>query len=470
MIKLKKKKVNFLITVFLISFFSFFITFNHFYKLFSNNNILIIIPILIFTFSIISYAALVLIITPNLKSVKKFFLGEQKILIAVMLLMLVYTILYFFIPIENKSNSSLLNFVFKNEILNNLIFKNYIILFLLAFIFNIFLAKKLSINESEVFSILLKFSIFFLLLAIIQNIIFFSFRDISKYLTNISNCQYFQFLPFGLSGKRNYEIIPFVIGYALTLGAHKNKFTFINIIFFVASFLTYSKNLWITLIVLNFIALFLYDKFKILKYFIIKIITVFITILFLNTTFNIVENCNPNIKDYTLIKLISLINLNNHSDQLTKVKKDSLENMNSFEKYFSVDKNENKEEFIKKVEYLLDSTKPRLDIYKESLKKISEKKFFGYGHNNYVLKSNNSSNSESELLKILLDIGIVGFLLWTYLIIQLINNCKSNWSLLIVFSILSLSLFNIYSWFLPIYFILTFAIFFERRVPNKSIL
>ena len=193
MIKLKKKKVNFLITVFLISFFSFFITFNHFYKLLSNNNILIIIPILIFTFSIISYAALVIIITPNLKSVKKFFLGEQKILIAVMLLMLVYTILYFFIPIENKSNSTLLNFVFKNEILNNLIFKNYIILFLLAFIFNIFLAKKLSINESEVFSILLKFSIFFLLLAIIQNIIFFSFRDISKYLTNISNCQYFQF-------------------------------------------------------------------------------------------------------------------------------------------------------------------------------------------------------------------------------------------------------------------------------------
>tara|TARA_B000000475_G_scaffold272033_1_gene271601 strand:- start:895 stop:2358 length:1464 start_codon:yes stop_codon:yes gene_type:complete len=476
LIKLKKKTANFLITVFLISFFSFFITFNHFYKLSSNNNTIIIIPILIFTLSIISYVVLVLSISINHESVKKFFVEQQKILMAIILLILLYAITYFFIPIANKSNSTILNFIFVNEILNNIIFKNYIIFFLLAFIFNIFLAKQLDFNQNEIFSILLKFSIFFLLFAVIQNIIFFfNLKDIGKYLTNIANCQYFQFLPFGLSGKRNYEILPFVIGYALTLGIYKNKFTFINIIFFVACFLTYSKNLWIAMIILNLIALFLYDKIKVLKFLFIKITVIFITILFLNTTFNIVKSCNPNIKDYTIIKLLSLINLNNHSENLTKIKKKSLENMKSFEVYFNVKSSNNKSElnktkFVDQVEYLLDSSLPRLSIYKESLEKISEKKFFGYGHNNYILKSNNSSNSESELFKILLDIGIIGFLLWSYLIIQLLYYCKSKWSLLILSSILSLSLFNIYSWFLPIFFILPFIIFFEKRVPSKSIL
>lgn len=470
MIKLKKKTVNFLITVFLISFFSFFITFNKFNSL-SDNNIFIVIPVLISIFSIISYLILILSIPLNLISVKKFYVHHQKILITIILLILLYFILYYFIPIENKSNSNLLNFIFKNETINNFIFKNYIIFFLLAFIFNIFLAKQLKVNENDVFSIFLKFSIFFLLLAVIQNVIFFSnLRNIGEYFTDIGNCQYFQFLPFGLSGKRNYEILPFVIGYALTLGIYKKKFTFINIIFFIACFLTYSKNLWVALIILNLIALLLYDKIKVLKFLIIKIAVTFITILFLNITFNIVKSCNPNIKDYTLIKLISIININNHSEKLTDIKRKSLENMKTFEVYFKIDSSDNKSEFIDKVEYLLDSTTPRLNIYKESLKKISEKKFFGYGHNNYILKSNNSSNSESELFKILLDIGITGFLLWSYLIIQLLYYCKSKWSLLTLSSILSLSLFNIYSWFLPIYFILPFIISFEKRILSKSIL
>ena len=72
------------------------------------------------------------------------------------------------------------------------------------------------------------------------------------------------------------------------------------------------------------------------------------------------------------------------------ISKKSLENMKTFEAYFKIDSSDNKSEFIDKVEYLLDSTTPRLNIYKESLKKISEK-IFGYGHNNYILKSNNSS-------------------------------------------------------------------------------
>ena len=143
--------------------------------------------------------------------------------------------------------------------------------------------------------------------------------------------------------------------------------------------------------------------------------------------------------------------------------------MTAFQKYFD-NRIYNDEELIYEINYLLDSTKPRKDIYKESLKKISEKKLFGYGLNNYILKSNNSSNSESEFLKILLDIGVVGMIMWLYFFIQLFKNCKSNWSFLILLSTMSLSLFNIYSWFLPIYFLLTYVIFFEKNVRTKSIL
>ena len=133
--------------------------------------------------------------------------------------------------------------------------------------------------------------------------------------------------------------------------------------------------------------------------------------------------------------------------------------MKTFEVYFKIDSSDNKSEFIDKVEYLLDSTTPRLNIYKRKSKKISEKNFWIWT-NNYILKSNNSSNSESELFKILLDIGITGFLLWSYLIIQLFYYCKSKWSLLTLSSILSLSLFNIYSWFLPIILYSSFYYFF----------
>ena len=75
------------------------------------------------------------------------------------------------------------------------------------------------------------------------------------------------------------------------------------------------------MIILNLIALLLYDKIKVLKFLIIKIAVTFIIILFLNITFNIVKSCNPSIKDYTIIKLLSLLNINNHSEKLTKIKK-----------------------------------------------------------------------------------------------------------------------------------------------------
>jgi len=470
-IKLKRNNISLLVTFFLISLFSFFITFNKFYIISTNNNLILIIPIFIILISIVSYLILVITIPVKINVVKKFYLENHKILLPIFALITLYVVSYFISPIEITSNSTLLNFLFKNTNLSNFIFKNFTVIFLIIFILNIFLINQLKFQEKEVFNILLKFSLFFLFLAVLQNILFYIIKDIwySNYISDANNCIYFQFLPFGISGKRNYEIIPFIIGYALTLGLNKNKYIFLNLLFFIACFLTYSKNLWVSLIFLNIISFFIFDKIFLIKRIFLKIFFLFITICLLNLYLSTKDKCNSKIIDYTKVKIISLININNNK-VLNSIKKEAILNLTPFESYY-VDRNQLSEsEFIAQTDYLLDSTKPRIEIYKESLKKISEKKLFGYGLNNYTLESNNSSNSESEVLKILLDVGIVGMILWLYFFIQLFKNCKSNWSFLILLSTMSLSLFNIYSWFLPIYFILTCVIFFEKNVRIKSIL
>jgi len=471
MLKLKRNTINLLITFFLISLFSFFITFNKFYNISTNNNLILIIPLFIILISIVSYLILLFTIPLKIYGVKKFYLENHKLLLPIFALIALYVVSYFISPIEITSNSTLLNFLFKNTNLSNFIFKNFTVIFLIIFILNIFLINQLKFQEKEVFNILLKFSIFFLFLAILQNILFYINKEIwvSNYISDANNCIYFQFLPFGISGKRNYEIIPFIIGYALTLGLNKNKYLFLNSLFFIACYLTYSKNLWVTLIFLNIIGFFIFGKIFLIKRIFVKIFFLVITIYLLSFYLSAKDQCNPRIIDYTKIKIISLININNN-EELNSIKKETILKLTPFQVYYGADNKISDNEFIAKTDYLLDSTKPRMEIYKESLKKISEKKLFGYGVNNYTLESNNSSNSESEFLKILLDIGVVGMILWLYFSIQLFKNCKSNWSFLILLSIMSLSLFNIYSWFLPIYFILTCVIFFEKNVRTKSIL
>ena len=134
------------------------------------------------------------------------------------------------------------------------------------------------------------------------------------------------------------------------------------------------------------------------------------------------KKCNPNIKDYTIIKIFSLIGIS-QIESINTIKTDSLKKMSSFRLKVITD---NEDEFLKRVDYLLDSTAPRMEIYKESVKKISKKILLGYGSNNFKLSSNNSSNSESEPLKILLDLGVIGLLVWIYLYFQLLKSCKPN--------------------------------------------
>lgn len=468
MIKLSNNITNFLITFFLILVYSLFIIINKYYRLANENYLFLIIPISIFLLCAACYLLLLLSVPINLKIIKKFFLDEYKILLTICVLILLYSLSYTIVSQENTNNSTTLKNFFNNKGLEDFFYKNYIIFFLLVFIVNIFLVKQLKIQEKQIFFILLSFSIFFLTISILQNIIHFSkINNLSKYITDMDNCTYFQFLPFAVNGKRNFEILPFLIGYILTLGIYKNKFILINTTFFIACFLTYSKNLWIAIIFINIISFFLYNKINILKFFIFKIIILLLTIISLNFIFETFDKkCNPNIKDYTIIKIFSLIGIS-QIESINTIKTDSLKKMSSFRLKVITD---NEDEFLKRVDYLLDSTAPRMEIYKESVKKISKKILLGYGSNNFKLSSNNSSNSESEPLKILLDLGVIGLLVWIYLYFQLLKSCKTKWSLLLILSILSLSAFNIYSWFLPTYFIVTSIIFFENNERHKSIL
>lgn len=468
MIKLSNNITNFLITFFLILVYSLFIIINKYYRLANENYLFLIIPISIFLLCAACYLLLLLSVPINLKIIKKFFLDEYKILLTICVLILLYSLSYSIVSQENTNNSATLKKFFNNKGLEDFFYKNYIIFFLLVFIVNIFLVKQLKIQEKQIFFILLSFSIFFLTISILQNIIHFSkINNLSRYITDMDNCTYFQFLPFAVDGKRNFEIFPFLIGYILTLGIYKNKFILINTTFFIACFLTYSKNLWIAIIFINIISFFLYNKINILKFFIFKIIILLLTIISLNFIFETFDKkCNPNIKDYTIIKIFSLIGIS-QIESIDTIKTDSLKKMSSFRLKVITD---NEDEFLKRVDYLLDSTAPRIEIYKESVKKISKKILLGYGSNNFKLSSNNSSNSESEPLKILLDLGVIGLLVWIYLYFQLLKSCKTKWSLLLILSILSLSAFNIYSWFLPTYFIVTSIIFFENNERHKSIL
>ena len=179
------------------------------------------------------------------------------------------------------------------------------------------------------------------------------------------------------------------------------------------------------------------------------------------------KKCNPNIKDYTIVKIFSLIGIS-QIESINTIKTDSLKKMSSFRLKVITD---NEDEFLKRVDYLLDSTAPRMEIYKESVKKISKKiLLLGMGQiiSNYHLTIH--LTLKANLLKFFLDLGVIGLLVWIYLYFQLLKSCKTKWSLLLILSILSLSAFNIYSWFLPTYFIVTSIIFFENNERHKSIL
>jgi len=70
-----------------------------------------------------------------------------------------------------------------------------------------------------------------------------------------------------------------------------------------------------------------------------------------------------------------------------------------------------------------------------------------------------STNPESQILKILLDIGLIGLIIWFMLLLEIMKSCK-NLNLRFCFlGMLFLSVFNVYSWFVPTYLIFSLFIY-----------
>lgn len=469
-----KKFVNgykiFLITLSFISFFTFFIIFNKYSALSKDSNLyFILIPFFFLFLSSLIYLLLILNLKINIESIKYFHKNYFKLSVSVYFLIVLCLLNYIFIETNQVPHSNLLKFIFGDSELYNFVYRNIILIFFIFFLINSFIIKQLALDDNDAYKIFLNFSLFFLLLSFV-NFLFFIFFEMNnfyfKYLSDMNNCIYFQFLPFGHSGKRHYEIIPFIIGYAITLKAHNRKIKILNIFFFLSCFLSFSKNVWITLLIINLFYLLSTNLKNFLIKFVLKILILLLTIFLIDITYKVVKNCEINFKSYTIYKLLSLNITQN--ERISDLKKSHLKKISSMDKYFSKSIMTD-DEILKRKDFILNSTSSRVQIYKESFKKFKEKIFFGFGSNNYLLNSNNSSNPESEILKILLDFGLIGILFWFIFFGNLLINCKTDWSFYILLSIASLSLFNIYSWFPPIYQILSLIIFFNLKKSNKFI-
>ena len=138
------------------------------------------------------------------------------------------------------------------------------ILFFLLFYFN-----KLKIDLIKVF-IWLGLG---LIIVSLDNLINFYLTSLGivkiNYLSNIFPFRgnynfYFQFLPFAIDGKRSSEIIFFSLSYIAILIVltkdEKSKLNYLSYIIFIASFLSYSKNIWLSLILSLLLIFFFFQK------------------------------------------------------------------------------------------------------------------------------------------------------------------------------------------------------------------
>ena len=457
--KYSRANLNNVFAILLITQFAFFIILNKYFFFYKqSNNFFILIPIIILFVSVILvYTYLFFLNKHSIKNLK-FFINSNKDIIISIILICITSILSRLLNDEN-------NFSLKSESLKvlvkylnlNLIYDYYLIIFFLFFLFNLYIFKLHEKNRSLcVFDILLKFSIFYLIYALLINFVFYFFEFFKfdnswfVYFADTDNCIYFQFLPIGISGKRHYEIIVFLIGYVLTF--NNKNYGKLNIIFFIVCALSFSRNLWIAILFINFFNIIFTKRLVIFLNLIKKMAILFLSIIVLNFIFTnfTKKNCNPGILNYSLIKSLSLINILKikYLDNLIYKNTGKLD---SFRVYN--DKRDNNE-FINDTLILLDSTPKRIEIYKESVKKIIKKPLIGYGFNNYRLSSNQSINSESQILKIFLDGGILGIIVWFLFVFKFYCKIKSYWQLNIFLALLSLSLLNIYSWFPFLYTIL----------------
>ena len=229
--KFFRKYINdkeFLFLALLITQFVFFITFTRYYFFSINKNSdFIFYPYTFIAIIVTIYILLFIKSDFRFKEIKKFYLSHAKLIKIALLIIFLYNLSFFYADYSNQIKVNLVNFFFKNfNFIIDYVSRNTVIFFLTFFIFNLYLVWKLKLKDTNVINILLNFSKFFLFLSIINLILYLlsyktDYIKIYHLFSDLENCLYFQFLPIGADSKRNYEIIPFLFGYVLTLNLNQ---------------------------------------------------------------------------------------------------------------------------------------------------------------------------------------------------------------------------------------------------------
>lgn len=299
---------------------------------------------------------------------------------------------------------------------------------------------------------------------ILRENFYYFYNNVFKKYNASNNYAYFQLLPFYLSGFRNIEIFPIISGYFFSLvnylyspNSNKKKTNLYTTIFLgVCVFFSYSRLSWITVVAINIICIyFLYKIKKIniylkyLSYQIIFFLSFFLIFFYFWNYSELIFKTNSkprtNLFYYTMMKISSLYPLNNKwPDYFNKLNKngwdyyiDEGQYKNFIEKYQNIQDNQDLYfDYVVKV-YMnqhLNSTLPRVEIYKQSIDHIKKNFLLGQGNNfSFNLSTTEKTlvktigNAESDFLQYFLEMGIFGFLfkIIIYLCLFLNNNLKN---------------------------------------------
>jgi O-antigen ligase len=273
-------------------------------------------------------------------------------------------------------------------------------------------------------------------------------------------------LPFAIQGLRNFEVFPFILAYISAISLFKSKdknYLKYIYLFFISIFFTFSKNAWITTIIITFITLAWEKKnLNIIKN------CIFGTIIFALFIFTfqklVIKKFHTNILAYSIFKILP--------DSPYIYKLFSNEYYDDFKKMFGIQGFERAEDHLS---YLFNSSPTRILIYKQTVEEIFKNPLLGQGLNTHIQIKNTTGNNvytdnyESQILTILIETGFVGFFIYLYIFIFSFIKIKQNKEFYITLNsgILILTIFNSYQRNIFIYFLLAFI--FANIIKNSEI-
>jgi hypothetical protein len=346
----------------------------------------------------------------------------------------------------------------------------YLFYFFLVFIF--FLFFFLQVKVPDIRKIFIKFGLIIFAFSLINLIIYylkyFNVINFSYFIKFEGNYNfYWQFIPFAIQGYRNFEVLPYILAFISAISlfkSHNRKYEIYIYFFFTSIFLTFSKNAWIVTIFITLMTLIGSKKNRS----IIRNCFIFTTILILLISISqkiLIKEFHTNIIPYTLDKILPS----------SFFKKDNFygnDYYKNFEKVYGKGNFKKAEEHL---DYLFNSTQSRFVIYKNTIKYIFEKPILGHGLNSHIEIENIfknkilTDNYESQFLTILMEIGFVGFFIYSYIFIYSFKKIKikKEFYITLIVGILILSLFNSYQRNLFIFYLL--ALIFSNIISTSKI-